>query len=278
MCIGPLVSVWSCDRPSLGDIEYVGRHRVYASRSFVSSSDLFVSWLIRTLWMCVCLCGVQPLCFRCVFYIVMYRLLHRILIPLSSCLVTLKVATTACNSPLLILTHHLKHSSVHFYSCVGCSYVKCKSHDWLMCYTHWVIMNFLPLPAVSVIIMHAIHQWHLRASLRKLSVKWAALDLYVTHSHWGVQYHQCGDHNSWIAWDGQHQVWHRLLYSGNPSIINAYPALIADITRFSIVPPFIFPELINPFILCHPSLVYAQTILSIKSTHVYPISIIQIST
>ena len=35
---------------------------------------------------------------------------------------------------------------------------------------------------------------------------------------------------------------HAQLYLGNPSIISAYPALITDVTRFSIVPPFVFPE------------------------------------
>ena len=35
---------------------------------------------------------------------------------------------------------------------------------------------------------------------------------------------------------------HAQLYLGNPSIISAYPAPIADVTRFSIVSPFIFPE------------------------------------
>ena len=39
---------------------------------------------------------------------------------------------------------------------------------------------------------------------------------------------------------------HAQLYLGNPSIISTYPALIADVTGFRIVPPFIFPEHINP--------------------------------
>ena len=36
---------------------------------------------------------------------------------------------------------------------------------------------------------------------------------------------------------------HAQLYLGNPSIISVYPALITNITGFSIVPPFVFPEL-----------------------------------
>ena len=64
------------------------------------------------------------------------------------------------------------------------------------------------------------------------------------------------------------------LYLGDPSTIIAYLALIANVTGFSIVPPFVFPELVNPLRLCHPSLVYAQTILSVKSAHVYLISVI----
>ena len=35
---------------------------------------------------------------------------------------------------------------------------------------------------------------------------------------------------------------HAQLYLGDPSIISVYPALIADVTGFSIVPPFIFPQ------------------------------------
>ena len=56
------------------------------------------------------------------------------------------------------------------------------------------------------------------------------------------------------------------------------PALIADVTGFSIAPPFVFPESLTPFVLCHPSSVYAQTTLSINSAHVCPLSAIRIST
>ena len=39
---------------------------------------------------------------------------------------------------------------------------------------------------------------------------------------------------------------HTQLYLGDPSIISMYLALIANVTGFSIVPPFVFPELVNP--------------------------------
>ena len=55
VCIGPSVSVWPCGHPSHGDIKYVGRGRVYASRSLFQVLICFsLNWFEHYERMCVC--------------------------------------------------------------------------------------------------------------------------------------------------------------------------------------------------------------------------------
>ena len=58
---------------------------------------------------------------------------------------------------------------------------------------------------------------------------------------------------------------------GAPLIMSAYPAHIYQChwTYCSIVTPRAIPDFIKYFHSCYPHLEYAQTTLSIKSTHVY---------